>query len=226
MQTMDLHKVTVTPLAFFGRSRKSVPHQDSNPNAGTGGNSNNNIFLKAAKFLGMVVVAGLVLVGGMKLLSSSNFSSNAKDKNSAVKSALAAQDINKEYSFPLKNSKNEQIGSLKYMVEKAELMDEIVIKGQKATAVAGREFIVLTIKISNDFKQSISINTRDYVRLSVNGNEEELLAPDIHNDPVEVQAISTKYTRLGFPINTSDEKLVLLVGEINGEKERIELNLQ
>lgn len=215
---MDLHKVPLSPSTVAPHSGNSFHSDRFTPKE--------NRKIKIAKFVGTVIVALIILIGGMKLLASLNFSSSAKDKGTEVKSALSTQEINKEYLFPLKNNKNEQIGSLKYMVEKAELRDEIIIKGQKATAISGREFVVLTIKISNDFKQSISINTRDYIRMSVNGNDQELLAPDIHNDPVEVQAISTKNTRLGFPINTSDEKLVLLVGEINGDKDRIELNLQ
>jgi hypothetical protein len=59
----------------------------------------------------------------------------------------------------------------------------------------------------------------------VNGNTSELLAPDIHNDPVEVQAISTKPTRVGFPINDTDKKLTLFIGEINGQKDKVELGL-
>lgn len=70
------------------------------------------------------------------------------------------------------------------------------------------------------------MNTRDYVRLIIDGNQEEKLAPDIHNDPVEIQAISTKQTRLGFAIDDNDKSLALQVGEIDGEKEVIELNLR
>ena len=68
------------------------------------------------------------------------------------------------------------------------------------------------------------MNTRDYVRLTVN-NGSEWLAPDIHNDPVEIQAISTKYTRIGFPISDTDKKLKLQIGEINGDKEIVDLKL-
>jgi hypothetical protein len=74
--------------------------------------------------------------------------------------------------------------------------------------------------------KGIEINSRDYVRLIVDGNTKEMLAPEIHNDPVEAQAISTKYTRVGFPINTSDKNLVLQVGEINGPKQTIKLEFK
>lgn len=181
--------------------------------------------IKALKFIGTVIIAIVVLVGGMKLLSGMN-APRSTSTSGEVKGAIAVQDINREFSFPLKDSRGEEIGSIKYMIEKAELRDEIIVKGQRATAIPGRAFAIFTIKITNDFRQPVQINTRDYIRLSVNGQTQELLAPDIHNDPVEVQAISTKYTRLGFPINTSDSEIALWVGEINSEKERLEITLQ
>ena len=83
--------------------------------------------------------------------------------------------------------------------------------------------MIINLKIVNTLKQGINVNAKDYMRLTVNGNNNELLAPDIHNDPVEVQAISTKYTRVGFAINESDKNYVLRIGEIDGGKESIKL---
>ena len=100
------------------------------------------------------------------------------------------------------------------------------VEGKGEKVVKGRIFLFFTIKISNGYTQAIEMNTKDYARLSVNGNFDEWLAPDIHNDPVEVQAISTKYTRLGFPINENDKNLVLRIGEIEGEKQEIPLELK
>ena len=81
------------------------------------------------------------------------------------------------------------------------------------------------MKITNNYDKSVQIPTRDYIRLMVNGSDEKL-APDIHNDPVEIQAISTKYTRVGFPINETDKDLILQVGEIAGKKQTVKLNLK
>jgi hypothetical protein len=146
-----------------------------------------------------------------------------KSEDVSILGARATQDIYREFSFPLKDSNGDDVSNIKYTIEKTELRDEIVVKGQKATAIEGRTFLIVTLKVKNEFDQAIEMSTRDYVRLSVNDNKDEWLAPDIHNDPVEIQAISTKYTRLGFPINDSDEKLVLRVGEIEGDKEEVEL---
>jgi len=142
-----------------------------------------------------------------------------------VEKAKATQEISKEFSFPLKDQSGNELGVVRYMIEKVELMDEIIVEGKRATTVKGRTFLIVTLKITNEYTQSIDMDTRDYVRLSVEPNQ-EWQAPDIHNDPVQVQAISTKYTRLGFPINETDKNLILRVGEINGTKEEIPLTLK
>lgn len=139
-----------------------------------------------------------------------------------IAAPLAKVDLNKEFSFPIKDSKGKEIGVLKYNIQSAELRNEIVVKGQKATAINGRIFLILNLKLVNEGNQKIQVNTRDFIRISVN-NSPEWLAPDIHNDPVEAQAISTKITRLGLSIGDSDKNIKVQVGEINGKKEVFDL---
>ena len=173
-----------------------------------------------AKLL-IIVVAIPLLIYGFR--SVSNDRKPTSDERQEIKGAKAAQDIKRDFTFPLRDANGEEVSEILFIIEKAELRDEIIVQGQKATAVKGRTFLILTLKITNNFDQAIEIDTRDYVRLVVNGDHGEWLAPDIHNDPVEVQAISTKYTRVGFPLNDSDINLLLKVGEINGEKQDVEL---
>lgn len=171
------------------------------------------------------IVILLVVIGGLVIfiprLFATSPTSSASATNSDLKPARASFDANKEFSFPV--SKTDKEKQIKMVVEKVELQDEIVVRGQKATAVAGRTFLIVNLKVVNDMDNALTMNTRDYIRLSVNKNDSELLAPDIHNDPVEIQAISTKYTRVGFPVNADDHDFVLQVGEIKGDKQKIEL---
>lgn len=139
--------------------------------------------------------------------------------------AKAKQEINKEFIFPIRNEKGEEISKIKYLIDNAEKRDEIVVKGQKATSIAGRTYLIINLKIVNEHTQAIQIKTLDYLRLTLNNKENEMLAPDIHNDPVDVQAISTKFTRIGFPINDTDKNLKLHIGEIKGDKTTIDLNI-
>ncbi len=177
-----------------------------------------------------LIVAVIVILGFILLIKFNPFTKSASvlpstSKNS-IREALATMALNNEFKFPLKDDKNETVGEIKYIIENAELRDEIVIKGRKASAVEGRVFLVLNLKIVNDSNKTISMTTKDYVRLFVNGNESEPLSPSIHNDPVVVDAISVKPTRIGFAINKSDKDIKIKVGEIKGEKTTIDLNFK
>ncbi|QQS38699.1 hypothetical protein IPM62_04930 [Candidatus Woesebacteria bacterium] len=176
---------------------------------------------KSIKRIALLICA-LIVLGG---LGSLVVNKTSTDSRIEIEGAKSAQELNKEFSFPLRTADNEVVSDFKYEILTVEKRDEIVVRGQKATAVKGRTFLVLNIKITNVYTEPIDIDTIDYVRLAVNGNEEEQMAADIHNDSVSVQPISTKYTRIGFPINDTDTDLTLRIGEINGEKESIKLDL-
>jgi hypothetical protein len=173
----------------------------------------------------LVIVAAVILLVKFNPFSG-NTQAVAGVNKTTIKEAKATQSLNKEFKFPLKNEKGETLGEIKYVLENAEIRDEIIVKGKRATAVSGREFLVFNVKVTNDTNQTISMNTKDYVRLFINGNENEPLSPSIHNDPVVVDAISVKSTRIGFAVNESDRKLQVKVGEIKGNKESIDLELK
>lgn len=164
----------------------------------------------------------IIVVAIVTTLIKANSTKGPTQASVQIQPAKAKIPINKEFNFPIKDDKGKEVGSIKYLIDNAEKRDEILIKGQKATAIAGRTFLIFNLKIENKSNQKIQINTRDYVRLSVS-NGTEWLAPDIHNDPVEAQPIATKYTRVGFPISDTDNKLKLQAGEINGNKTVVDL---
>lgn len=182
---------------------------------------NNTMQPKTKKYLVLLTIIAIVVLGIFFFTRSKKSSSASNSLASAGTIANAQQTItvDREFEFPIKNEKGEEINRFKYKVENAELRSEIIVKGQRATSLAGRTFLVLSVKLTNPLDQAISINTKDYIRLIRNGNPAEQLAPEVHNDPVQVQAISTKITRVAFPINTTDSDLQLQVGEIKGEKQ-------
>jgi hypothetical protein len=186
-------------------------------------------FFKNSPYVSLVVVIVIVfIIAGFAIkgvLSNSKDALAQSDNRISINKPSVSQTLNKEFSFSLTDEKGKSVSNFKYTIENAELRNEIIVKGQKATAIKGRVFLILNLKINNSLNQNIKINSKDYIRLSVNGSKEKL-APDIHNDPVEVQAISTKVTRLGLAINDTDKDIVLQVGEINGKKESIKLDLK
>lgn len=166
--------------------------------------------------LGLLVLAGFSV---KKAIVASQNSGVGKNLAAAISPLPIKKDINQEIIISLPNSKIQ----VKYMVVSAELQEEILVKGEKVKASPGRTFLVFTLKIINDGKQGIQLNSRDFLRVTTNGGN-EWLAPDIHNDPVEIQALSTKYTRLGLPVNKTDKQFKIRLGEIVGEKVEFEIS--
>ena len=139
----------------------------------------------------------------------------------AYQGFLKKGEIGKLFNIPIRDSQGNTITELQYTLTDYEITQEIIIKGQKANAIKGRAFLIVNIKIENPHENVIEVDTRDYIRLSIDSGN--WLSPDIHNDPIEIQPQSNKYTRLGFPINESDTNFSLQIGEPKGQKELITL---
>lgn len=145
---------------------------------------------------------------------------------SKTAASVVKQEVKKElaYEKTLRPKSGREDVEFKYSIVSAQLLEEITLKNQKVRATGEKTFLILTIKITNDGQKGLSLNARDYVRLAVEDSG-EWLAPEIHNDPLEVQAISTKYSRLGFLVGKSDRNFRLQIGEINGEKDSLKISL-
>lgn len=147
------------------------------------------------------------------------------DSRATAPTPIATQEINRAFDFPLLDAKGKEVAKIKYELQSANLQDAFIYQGKTATAVKGRTFLIFDLKITNPYSKTIEINAKDYIRVKMNGSEEQL-ASEIHNDPVQIQADSTKYTRIGLPINDTDRDIILLIGELDGKKETIKLNLE
>ena len=170
----------------------------------------------------MVLVVGLIVRNSFAAGSSSI---GAGEEKTVLADAIASKELNKEAPVVITDENGEDLKGVKMKIDNVELRGEIIVKGQKATSVAGRGFLVVNIKLINELEQAVEIQTKDYFRLGENGTDKEWLAPDIHNDPVLVQAISTKPTRIAFPVNVNTRKFILQIGEITGNKEKVEVDL-
>jgi hypothetical protein len=171
-----------------------------------------------------ILLIGAFIIGRQFSPSSSLGAISTGDGRQEAPTPIATQGLNKEFKFPLVDEKGEELAKISYYLESANLQDSFIYQGSKATAVKGRTFLIFNLKITNPYEKTIEVNAKDYIRIKMNGSDEQL-APEIHNDPVEIQANSTKYTRIGLPINETDKDLILLIGELKGDKETVKLNL-
>jgi len=150
---------------------------------------------RSRKGLISIVIAIVVILGIIVLVNTTVGKSNAQSSNTAVKKnqvvqPIADQIINRVFQFSVKDKTGKVITNFDYKIIDAQLINEVIINGQKYNPIAGKVFLVINLEITNNFTQTITIQPRDYVRILMNHSSEKL-APDIYNDPVDVQAIST-----------------------------------
>lgn len=176
----------------------------------------------------LLIVAAALVLGffGIKQVTSQSSGEGVlqpAETQSDLSKPTAQKTLNRTFTFPLKDQQGQEVGKLSYTIESVELRDQIIVQGQPASAINGKTFLIINVKLTNNYNQTVMVNARDYLRISI-GNSSEKIAPDMHSDPVEVQAISTKPTRVGMAINKTDKNIVLQVGEITGEKESIKIS--
>lgn len=183
------------------------------------------------RFFGIILVAVVILYTLLSLVANKkenqalSISASQEAQKIQLSQPVATQTINRTFAFPvLDKSGNKPITTFQYKIDTAELRNEVVINGSKYHPIKGKTFLILTLDITNNYTQDLQIQPRDYVRVTVN-NSSEKLAPDLYNQSVDVQAISTMHTDLGLAIDTNARNIKLLVGQITGSKETIPLTL-
>ncbi len=176
-----------------------------------------------------LVVALVLVVGGVfggQYLLGRNKPAVQGAVTSPVSSRSKVASIDKAFSFVAYNKDKKLVDAnkLAYVLTTAEKTDQIVIKGKRATAVPGRSFLIINLKLTNEQDEPLFMNTRNYIRVQPAGTEDKL-APEIHNDTVEIQADSTKVTRIGMPIDSNQNEFTIYVGDPEG-KDRQEVQIK
>ena len=219
-------------IGSFGTMKGKLPHirgffMQNTTTFSQQNNSANKRFRLVKKLIPVLGILLIVIVVSLIVINKPIESNdNPTVKSSTVNTLKKQVALNREFQFPIKDNTDQEVGIMKYTIESAELRDNIIVQGQSATSAPGRIFLVLNLKITNDLDKRLEITTRDYIRLQINDNHERLEFT-IHNDPVEVGAISTRPTRIAIPIDdVDDQKLTLYIGEIKEEKERVEISFQ
>lgn len=131
--------------------------------------------------------------------------------------------INKEYNFPIYDKGKKTENNLKMLVTTVERSDKILINGKPASAREGKDFLIINLEISNPTSDKLNIRPVDFFRLV--DDQGQQYAADVHNDPVKAEPISIKKTRIGFLVDESQKSFKCLVGEINGDKQEITINI-
>lgn len=216
-QTLS-NNIFLESINNFQKSSAASVSKDKFSNYSRKFKKNSSFFIPLIIFIVIILV---VVFGFLRRDSSSSNAQISESSSDSLQTPIAQADINKTFTFKVENSEGDDV-NVGYIVDSAELRDSIVIRGQVANAVPGRDFLIVNLRLKNDTQSPVDFNARDYIRFII-GESDEKFAPDIHNDPVTIQPISTKNTRVGIPVDEGEENLKIQVGEISGKKEVIEI---
>jgi hypothetical protein len=181
--------------------------------------------------VGGVLITALV-VGGVFFLNSSKNGTTANSNNSGQVAGVTSTNkqaannpklnLNKTYSAIAldvtgKPSKNK----IDLVIRTAEKSQDILIKGQPATAKNGSAFLVLQVDLKNPSTERLIISPLNMLRLIVDNQKR---AAEIYTEEVPqirgsvvVEPDSTKVTRVGFVLTPDiiSKALKLQIGDVN-----------
>ena len=170
----------------------------------------------------LVIIAAAVII---VVLGAWYFTkNNSADSNTVSLSPQSTGRLDKKLSFPIRNKDGKETGnSLTVTFTSLERTDKLLYGGKPLTAKQGKDFVVNNIEIENTTKDRLSVRPVDFIRLvDENGKN---YAPDIQINALKVEALSTKKTRTIFIVSENSKTLKFLIGEINGNRETVEVTL-
>ncbi len=182
------------------------------------------VFTNILRYKKVLILAVVILAVGFGI-SKIQKGSGAQSQfiNTVSNSGNPSIGINKEFNFPIYSNGKKTEKNLKLVLTTAERSDKILINGKPASAKDGRDFLILNLEITNPTQDKLNIRPVDFFRLK--DDQGQQFAADVHNDPVKAEPISIRKTRVGYIVDESKKSFKFLVGEINGEKQEIEINI-
>lgn len=168
-----------------------------------------------------IIAAAVVIV----VLGAWYFTKNSKaDNNTVSLSPTASGNLNKQIAFPIRDKDGKDTGNkLTVNFTSLERTNKILYSGKPLSAKQGKDFVVSNIEIENTTKDRLTVRPVDFIRLQDAGGKN--YAADIQINALKVEPLSVKKTRTIFIVNEEPKTLKFLIGEINGNRETVEVTL-
>lgn len=216
------------PKKHYNLEQNKPTINNFNPNFNFSKNGLNNKRKKSklGKILKILVI--LLVVVGILFFLQKNLNKRMSGKTtlqqaSALPVTSQILPINKKFTFPGLDEAGKKKGKLDLNITTVEKTNQVIVQEKTYTAKNGKIFLIINLELKNESTSRLNIFPGDLIRLVVNGVEDKKLAPDLHNNYVNVAPLSTKIERVGFVIDSQAQGLKLQVGELEEDKEVIEV---
>lgn len=190
--------------------------------------SNPTMPKRKPKFILLIsVVFVITVVSGWYFLSRDQETS-APQTGSVKGSSQATLDeiqVERTLTFPGLDPQNTQQpkGTIEMSIPRARKLSQVQVKGEPIDAPENKVFLALDLELSNSGQEALGFFSRDYFRLLKNGKP---YAPQFYNRGVGIAPVSVKNDRIAFLVEKDEKIFQIQVGELNGEKEILELRFQ
>lgn len=141
-------------------------------------------------------------------------------KNEKLANLFDQTEIKRDFEFPIQNVGKKV--SLKFSLISAQLTNTVANQGKPIKSTADKQFLIIFLELQNDSQYPLKINSQDFVRLIGEGDKK--YASDLYNGQIEVSPISVKKDEIGFLVAANQKQFKIQVGEIEKDKEIIEIN--
>lgn len=175
----------------------------------------------------LIIVAVIVLVialGAWFFTRSKSNSTSANSEETFVSSGGPTAPLNKKIAFPIRDNNGKTTGTnLTVNFTNLERTSKVIYNGRPLIARESKDFIVANMEIENTTKDRLTVRPVDFIRLvDASGKN---YAADFQTSAIKVEPLSTKRTRTIFIVDESQKNLKFLIGEINGNREPVEVTI-
>lgn len=175
--------------------------------------------LKFFKISSLLLLVLLVVVSSFFWTKIKKISAKSPSVNLSQKAKPVLETkIDQAFDFSVKKGTKDKFN---IKIDKANIVKLVTAKKNPIVPKEGEVFLLIYLQIEDNLTFGLSVNSQNYFRL-VDANDKKF-APDFYNTAVQVAAISVKGDQIGFIVKEGQKDFKLQVGEIDGEKQFIDI---
>lgn len=174
----------------------------------------------------LIILTLIVAAAVGYLIYANQGDSQKKTKPSQTTAPIKASvEVNTPFQFNIpQNGAKLAPQQIKFTILRAERKDEIKVKGEVRKATEGHDFLLIRLEIDNPSPQRIKFVSSDFIRLV--GAEDKKYSPDFHNGSIILDPISVRRDLVSFMVDQGAKNFTLLVGELDKDKQQVNIEFQ
>lgn len=175
------------------------------------------------KYKKIILLLGLLLLifAAYKFFSP-KISSPQKPTEETTSQVLAQVAVNRSFTFPAQIQGGKKTEDVTFTITTVERKNEIKVKSKPRQALPGNNFLLVRLELDNPSTERLIFASADFIRLL--GKDDKKFSPDFHNGQVIIDPLSVRRDLVSFMAAQDQKNFTLLVGELEKDKERLEIN--